>query len=50
MPYGAQTSLAVEWMIGLLFYKWCVPVAGRETENVHFEYTCEEKKKRTGAG
>lgn len=32
-------------MLGLLFYTWCVPVAGGETKNVHSEYTCEEKKR-----
>lgn len=51
MPSGAWTSFLVwkqtrrNWMIGPLFYTWCVPVPGCETKNVHSEYTCEEKKK-----
>lgn len=31
-------------MFGLLFYTWCVPVAGCETKNVHSEYTCQKKR------
>lgn len=45
-PFVVWKQTWRSWMIGQLFYTWCVPVPGCETKNVHSEYTCEEKKKK----